>query len=113
MSKAEEKRPWGFFKVLALNEKCTVKIIHVDAGQILSRQYHNKRDELWVMLDGTLCAEVNNLVFCPKKYEEIVIPKKAVHRLSSEKGGDALEVSFGEFDEKDIVRIEDAYGRKS
>lgn len=110
--KSEEKRPWGFFKAFASNEKCTVKIIHVDAGQMLSRQYHNKREELWVMLDDTLCVEVNNQIFYPKKYEEVVIPKKAVHRLSSEKGGDVLEVSFGEFDEGDIVRLEDVYGRK-
>ncbi|MDD4877545.1 MAG: phosphomannose isomerase type II C-terminal cupin domain [Candidatus Nanoarchaeia archaeon] len=113
MSKYEEKRPWGFFKVFADNEKCTVKILHVDAGQILSKQYHKKRDELWIMLDDTLIAELDGKVLALKKYGEVFIPKGSVHRLSSEKGGDVLEVSFGEFDENDIVRVEDKYGRKS
>jgi len=112
MSKYEEKRPWGFFKVFASNEKCTVKIIHVDAGQVLSKQYHDKRDELWVMLDDALTVEIGEKIFNPEKDEEIFIPKGTVHRLSSEKGGDILEVSFGEFDEKDIIRVEDKYGRK-
>jgi mannose-6-phosphate isomerase len=36
-----------------------------------------------------------------------------VHRLSSvgEREARVLEISFGEFDEDDIVRIDDVYGR--
>lgn len=112
MSKHSETRPWGNFKVFASNEKCTVKIIHVNANGKLSKQYHNKREELWVMLDDGLVVELDNKLIYPAKGDEILIPCNAVHRLSSEKGGDVLEVSFGEFDEGDIVRVEDVYGRK-
>jgi mannose-6-phosphate isomerase-like protein (cupin superfamily) len=44
--------------------------------------------------------------------ETITIPKKALHRLEGA-GTDAviLEVSTGEFDESDIVRLQDDYKR--
>jgi quercetin dioxygenase-like cupin family protein len=44
--------------------------------------------------------------------ETIIVPKKAVHRLIGA-GTDAiiLEISTGDFDEKDIVRLEDDYSR--
>ena len=65
------------------------------------------------MLDDGLIVELGEKKFNLEKHEEIFIPKGTVHRLSSEKGGDILEVSFGEFDEGDIHRIEDKYGRKN
>ena len=47
------KRPWGDFKQFVLNEKCTVKILIVKPGQILSLQKHKKRKEQWYFLtDG-------------------------------------------------------------
>lgn len=111
MDKYEEERPWGFFRVLARNEKCTVKILHVSHGQKLSRQYHKKRDEFWKMLDEGLVVELGEREFKLKKHDEIFIPKGTPHRISSEKGGDVLEIAFGEFDENDIVRLENNYGR--
>jgi mannose-1-phosphate guanylyltransferase len=44
--------------------------------------------------------------------ETITVPKKAIHRLIGA-GTDAiiLEISIGDFDEKDIVRVEDDYQR--
>jgi mannose-1-phosphate guanylyltransferase len=43
----------------------------------------------------------------------VTVPKKAIHRLIGA-GTDAiiLEISTGDFDEKDIVRLEDDYSRK-
>jgi mannose-6-phosphate isomerase len=44
--------------------------------------------------------------------EELFIPRETVHRLFTE-GEEVriLEISFGEFDEEDIVRLDDVYGR--
>jgi mannose-6-phosphate isomerase len=52
-------------------------------------------------------------VFSSRKLEKIFIPRETVHRLSAiaEESVRVLEVSFGEFDEDDIVRLEDVYGR--
>ncbi|MBN2127345.1 MAG: mannose-6-phosphate isomerase [Candidatus Diapherotrites archaeon] len=105
------KKPWGKFETFAFNEKCTVKIIEVKKNGILSLQKHKFRNELWVPLDKGLIIQIRE-----KKIKGIVgkkyfIPKKTVHRLSAVKKARILEISFGKFDEKDIERIEDKYGR--
>ncbi len=104
-------KPWGFFEQFAMNEQCTVKILHVNPGASLSRQYHKSREELWVVLDEGMVVELGKKVIKPAKGERIFIPKGVTHRLSSKAGGRVLELSTGFFDESDIVRLEDRYGR--
>ncbi len=106
-------KPWGFFEQFALNEQCTVKILHVKKGGCLSKQYHKNREELWVPLDNGLVMEIDGKTINPKKGEYITIAKGATHRLYSAKGGRVLEICVGFFDEQDIVRLEDKYGRIS
>jgi mannose-6-phosphate isomerase len=107
-------KPWGSFERYTHNLASTVKIITVAPGGTLSSQYHHKRDELWVVLDPGARVELGGVVVDPDVGEELFIPRGTVHRLSAA-GGDEpvriLEVSFGEFEEGDIVRLDDAYGR--
>ena len=105
------KKPWGQFSQFTDNEKTTVKIIQVKKGGLLSLQLHNHRDELWVALDSGILAQVGAKKTLLKKGQAIFAPKKTIHRLGSKKGGRILEISFGKFDENDIVRLEDKYGR--
>jgi len=107
------EKPWGKFEQYAHNVLCTVKIITVDPGGTLSRQYHYHRDELWVVLDPGARVEINDKVLHPEPEKKLFIPRGTVHRLScdGERPTRILEVSFGEFDEEDIVRLEDVYGR--
>jgi mannose-1-phosphate guanylyltransferase/mannose-6-phosphate isomerase len=107
------EKPWGRFEQYTHNLPCTVKIITVAPGGTLSRQYHHKRDELWVVLDSGACVELDDEVLHPQPEEKLYIPRGTVHRLSSagDKEVRILEISFGEFDEEDIVRLEDVYGR--
>jgi len=106
-------KPWGRFEQYTHNLPCTVKIITVAPGGILSRQYHHNRDELWVVLDAGARAELGDETLEPAAGGELFIPRGTIHRLSTV--GDEpvriLEISFGEFDEDDIVRLEDVYGR--
>lgn len=106
-------KPWGRFEQYTHNLPSTVKIITVAPGGTLSRQYHHQRDELWVVLDPGAKVELGESVLYPDPEEKLYIPRETIHRLSAE--GDEpvriLEVSFGEFDEEDIVRLEDVYGR--
>ena len=106
-------KPWGYFEQYAHNIPCTVKIITVEPGGTLSRQYHHHRDELWVVLDAGAEIELGDEVLRPVSSEEFFIPRGTVHRLScvGEHPARILEVSFGVFDEEDIVRLEDDYGR--
>jgi mannose-6-phosphate isomerase len=107
------ERPWGRFTQYCLNQPATVKIIEVKAGSELSLQRHRHRAELWVPLDPTLQVEVNGRVWQPVVDELVWIPAGATHRLSAPgaEGGRILEVGFGHFDEGDIERLSDRYGR--
>jgi mannose-6-phosphate isomerase len=107
------EKPWGKFEQYTHNLPSTVKIITVDPGGILSSQYHHRRDELWVVLDPGAKVELGYDVLHPAPGEKLYIPRETVHRLScvGERPVRILEVSFGEFDEDDIIRLEDIYGR--
>lgn len=108
-----DERPWGAFEQYALNQPCTVKIITVRPGRRLSLQRHNERDEMWVVLDAGVIVEVDGESSRPAVGDRILVRAGQAHRLSA--GGDTpariLEVAFGHFDEDDIERIEDDYGR--
>ena len=107
-----EKRPWGDFKQFTLNEKSTVKILTVKPNSVLSLQKHKHRNERWYFLTSGF-AQIGNK---KKKYSKgsiVDIPQGTVHRLYSKLFTvNVLEVSYGNFDENDIIRLEDKYGRK-
>lgn len=108
----QDDRPWGGFRQFAHNALCTVKILTVDAGETLSLQSHRRRDELWVVLDPGLRVEIDGTEHLPEPGDEFVIVRGSRHRLGSAGSrGRVLEISFGEFDEDDIERYEDVYGR--
>lgn len=89
-----------------------MKLITVDPGGILSLQRHASRDELWHILDDGLQLELDGVIHTPKPGDEFMIERGTTHRLSSlGPRGRVLEVGFGDFDEDDIERLDDAYGR--
>ena len=108
----EVKRPWGNFEVIYKSPGMTIKIITVKPNSRLSLQSHKKRDEVWLLIKGSLSCEICELEEEMKKGIAYVIPRKEKHRLmGKKKGGRVVEVSFGRFNEKDIVRYKDDYGR--
>jgi len=104
-------KPWGLFEEYTTNEKTTVKVITVRKGGLLSLQAHKNRAEMWIALDTGLTAIVGGKQKKLKKGELIIIPKRVKHRIKASKKARFLEISFGKFDEKDIIRFEDKYGR--
>jgi mannose-6-phosphate isomerase len=108
-----EKRPWGRFERFTLNEQCTVKLVYLDKDKRLSLQYHNNRSEFWKVINGPVNVQIGEDMKMLNTGESITIPEKTIHRLVGA-GKDAiiLEISLGEFDESDIVRIEDDYKRQ-
>ena len=105
------EKPWGKFTTYALNEKCTVKILEINKGGILSLQKHKKRSEKWIPLDEGVTIQTGKKKFNAKKGKEYLIPKNSLHRAGAKKKSRILEISSGKFDEKDIIRVEDKYGR--
>ena len=106
------EKPWGKFEQFTLNELSTVKILTVNPGQRLSYQSHGKREEFWHCIKGEVEVVIDGERHSLKEGEEIFIPQGAKHRLIGTKNqGKIFEISFGFFDENDIVRHEDDYGR--
>ncbi|MBI1968663.1 HAD-IIB family hydrolase, partial [Candidatus Woesearchaeota archaeon] len=107
-----DERPWGRFEQFVQNGPCSVKIIEIGAGKRLSLQSHQRREELLIALDDGVIAEVDGRRKMLLTGERVFIPKEAKHRLSAgEQPGRFLEISWGDFDEGDITRYEDDFGR--
>jgi cytidyltransferase-like protein len=112
---ARSMRPWGEFYGWDFGKEWKLKTIYIKAGQRLSLQYHHHRTEHWVLVEGDATATFqkdkrfykNPL----KKGEVVFVDRKAVHRLESSRGGVIVEIGLGNFDENDIVRLEDDHGR--
>lgn len=107
-----DRRPWGSFRQYTANEASTVKIIEVEPHAALSLQRHRERDEFWVVLDDGLFVEIDGTSVRASAGDEFFVPRGAAHRVC---GGPTparfLEICFGHFDEDDIERLDDRYGR--
>jgi len=109
----DDQRPWGWFRRYTLNQISTVKIISVDPGQNLSEQRHRDREELWVALDDGLRVQIDGVTTDAAVGDEFFVPSGAIHRMSciGQSPCRVLEIAFGIFDEDDIERLSDDYGR--
>ncbi|MGB9169935.1 MAG: phosphomannose isomerase type II C-terminal cupin domain [Nitrososphaeraceae archaeon] len=106
-----ENRPWGKFEKFHENIPSTVKLIYVNANSRLSLQYHQHRREFWKIIKGSAVIEIDGKELKLKENETINIPLGARHRIKALEDCIILEISYGNFDENDIVRIEDDYNR--
>lgn len=112
LKKQKVEKPWGNFEQFTENELVTVKILTVKPHESLSLQYHHKREEFWKVLSGRGEIRIEDSVFAAKEGDEYFIGRGQKHRLRAEKEKiKILEISFGDFDETDIVRLEDKYQR--
>jgi mannose-6-phosphate isomerase-like protein (cupin superfamily) len=108
----KEERPWGMFERFTLNEPSTVKIITVNPGEAFSLQSHKHRDEFWHIISGAGIVTLGEKSQQVKAGDNFWSPKGAEHQMEGgTEGVEFLEISFGEFNEDDIIRVEDRYGR--
>ena len=109
----DDARPWGGFRRYTLNEPTTVKIITIEPHQRLSEQRHRHRDELWVVLDDGAEIQIGDVTVVASAGDEFFVPAGEVHRMASatDERCRVLEIAFGHFDEDDIERLSDEYGR--
>jgi mannose-6-phosphate isomerase len=107
-------KPWGHELVWAHTERYVGKILHIKAGEALSLQYHQVKEETIMVLSGRM-----QLVYFadgePPRARELSprepfhITPGLRHRMIAIEDTDVLEVSTTEID--DVIRIEDRYGR--
>ena len=109
-----EQRPWGKFENLLDEDYCKVKRITIKPGQRPSYQYHYKRTEHWVIVQGTAKVTLDDEDLEFKAGENIYVPVGVKHRIQNIGNDDLIfiEVQCGTyFGEDDIVRVSDDYGR--
>jgi mannose-6-phosphate isomerase len=107
-------KPWGHETIWAKTEAYVGKILHIKAGEALSVQYHNVKDETVYLLSGQLIYRIweNDQ---PKDVDLKIgqafrITPRTVHQMEAVTDCDVLEVSTPHLD--DVVRLTDRYGRE-
>ena len=108
-------KPWGHELIWAVADAYAGKLLFVKAGESLSLQFHNVKDEAWYVLEGRAKLELgapgermlNSEVIGPGG--AFHFPPGTVHRLTAVEDTTILEVSTPQLD--DVVRLEDRYGR--
>ena len=108
------EKPWGYELVWAEAETYVGKLLVIRAGHALSLQYHEHKDESWLVQEGRATLELG-VVGGPLETIEIAAGDAfryrpgTVHRVTAVDDTVVLEVSTPELD--DVVRLEDHYGR--
>src|SRR4051794_12548418 len=103
------EKPWGYELIWAETARYVGKVLHIRAGQRLSRQYHNKKEETFLVQAGEMDLEIGEgadvRVLRMKAEESYHCLPKTVHRMVAVTDVDVVEVSTPELD--DVVRLED------
>ena len=107
-------RPWGFYKSVWLNSNGQAKILSINVDSELSLQKHKRREEHWIVTKGKGLARIGDTLIdlYPGKY--IFVPKECKHQIINNSQSQLFisEVQLGDyFDEDDIIRYSDKYGR--
>jgi len=110
------EKPWGWELVWAETEEYVGKLLFVRAGESLSLQYHEIKDESWLVQEGRATLELGEVGGVLAASE--IVPGDAfryrpgtVHRVTAIEDTLIVEVSTPHLD--DVVRLDDRYGREA
>lgn len=108
------EKPWGHELIWAETKDYVGKVLHINQGHKLSRQYHNLKEETFFLQSGAMDLEIGMsgdglVTFHMKAGESYHCPPKTVHRMIAVTDVEVIEVSTPHLD--DVVRLEDDYGR--
>lgn len=107
-------KPWGYELRFICTERYAGKLLFIRAGAQLSLQYHEKKDEAFLLHSGTL-----DLVLGKGREQRVErlepgesrhIRPGTIHRFRAVTDCELFEVSTPEL--ADVVRIEDDFGRE-
>ena len=109
-------KPWGYELIWAVTDIYVGKVLFVKAGHSLSLQYHEQKDESWLIQSGRARIELGAVGADSLQDEEVgagaafhYVPG-TVHRITAVEDTTILEVSTPHLD--DVVRLTDRYGRE-
>jgi len=110
------EKPWGWELIWALTDRYCGKLLFVRAGQALSLQYHETKDESWYVQDGRASLELGTVENGDLETGELGpgdcfhFAPGTLHRLRALE--DTLIVEVSTPDLGDVVRLADDYGRE-
>ncbi len=108
-------KPWGYELVWAHTEQYIGKTLHVRAGQVLSTQYHQRKDETMHLLQGEVILRLwDHPDAVPRERllrpgDSVHIAPGVIHSIEAVVDSDVLEASTPHLD--DVIRLKDRYGR--
>ena len=108
------EKPWGYELRWAITDRYAGKVLHVNMGEALSLQYHERKDEYQYVIRGAVDVElgVEGGELTTRRMQAgdtLHITPGTRHRITAVEDTDIVEVSTPELD--DVVRLEDRYGR--
>jgi mannose-6-phosphate isomerase len=107
-------KPWGYEIRWAVTDRYLGKVLHVNKGEALSLQYHERKDEFQYVVSGCVDVELGGADGALKTHrmragDTLHIAPGTRHRITAVEDTDIFEVSTPEVD--DVVRLSDRYGR--
>lgn len=102
-------KPWGSEEWLVVCEKYAFKVLNINKGHRCSLQYHEKKEESWLLSKGRLLVRFGDEEFEMAPGDVVHVPPGTVHRLLALEDAKIVEVSTPELD--DVVRLSDDYKR--
>jgi len=107
------ERPWGGYQIIYEDFGIVVKVLTVNPGTRLSLQKHTFRSEKWYVVAGDMVAVVDGESIEMEVGKPVFVDVSKVHRLVNvgNEVGRVVEIIQGVYDEDDIERLEDDYGR--
>jgi len=109
-------KPWGHETIWAATDQYVGKILHINAGQKLSVQYHVQKDETVYLLAGELkyCVQMEGsdrpTDMKLKVGEAFRITPGTIHYMELSRIATCSKRAHPHLD--DVVRLQDAYGRE-
>lgn len=107
------RKPWGHEAVLFEEGRARLKRLVVRRGERLSLQYHRDKAEFSVVTKGCVRVEFAQKGaghdYDYRAGESFFVPDGVVHRITALQDAEIIELCAGS--DKDIVRLEDQYGR--
>lgn len=108
------EKPWGYELIWAHTPQYVGKVLHIRAGESLSLQYHEVKDETLYLLEGEMRfwagpSESSLEEILLRAGDAFRVLPGMLHRMEAVSDCHVLEASTPHLD--DVVRVRDRYGR--